>query len=574
MSLRREDFTCYFAELHDGHAPFAWQERLLDEVLEQGRWPAAITAPTGAGKTAVIDVHVFAQALAATGSGPTPPRRLSMVVNRRVLVDDQYVYAQTLARRLAAATGDGRPVLAAMRERLWRLAVPDPDRRAEESAGGERSPLVVARLRGGAPPSRSWRDLPTAAAVICATPEMWGSRLLFRGYGSARGAWPREAGLLACDSVLIVDEAHLARQLLCTARRVAELGAVAEQAIGASPVQVVETTATPAGAIGADSVGVEAGDLDHELLSARLSRPKPVSLRPVKDWEATKATAKAVSALAEASIEMLTGAPAAAPGEGACATVGCFVNTVARALAVASELRNRTVDGRALRVVALCGQVRPIDVDRLERHHPGLLTVAGNGEVDVLVSTQSLEVGVDLDLAGMVTELASGSALAQRAGRVNRRGLRSRAPIVVTIPEGGEVTERVRSGPYEAEELRAALDWLHLRESQPEGLAPWALRSDPPPQAGTRRMLCQRPELAQAWHWARTSDDLAAEPELELWLADEFATDTSVGLVVRDELPEDAPDAIRLLRVLPPRRHEVFSVPFGAARDALAALRA
>jgi CRISPR-associated endonuclease/helicase Cas3 len=69
------------------------------------------------------------------------------------------------------------------------------------------------------------------------------------------------------------------------------------------------------------------------------------------------------------------------------------------------------------------------------------------------------------------------------------------------------------------------------------GLAPWALRGDPPPVATRRRILDQRPELAQAWHWARTSDDLAAEPELNLWLADDFSEETSVGLVVRDELP-------------------------------------
>jgi hypothetical protein len=27
------------------------------------------------------------------------------------------------------------------------------------------------------------------------------------------------------------------------------------------------------------------------------------------------------------------------------------------------------------------------------------------------------------------------------------------------------------------------------------------------------------PELGQIWHWARTSDDLAADPELDLWLS-------------------------------------------------------
>ena len=40
------------------------------------------------------------------------------------------------------------------------------------------------------------------------------------------------------------------------------------------------------------------------------------------------------------------------------------------------------------------------------------------------VATQTIEVGVDLDLCSLITDLAPGSALAQRAGRLNRRGLR------------------------------------------------------------------------------------------------------------------------------------------------------
>ena len=54
----------------------------------------------------------------------------------------------------------------------------------------------------------------------------------------------------------------------------------------------------------------------------------------------------------------------------------------------------------------------------------------------MIVATQSLEVGVDLDLAGIVTELAAGSALAQRAGRANRRGLRPLAPVCRAHPGG------------------------------------------------------------------------------------------------------------------------------------------
>lgn len=579
MRLQRQDFADFFAALHDGHRPFRWQERLLDSVVNAGRWPGRLVAPTGAGKTSVIDVHVFAQALAAAGEGPRLPRRLAMVVDRRVLVDDQFEYALRLATSLAQPQPADRPsVLVEVARLLWTMRRPDPAQLGDGAIADSLSPLVVGRLRGGSPPSRTWRDVPTAVTVVCATPDMWGSRLLFRGYGSSALAWPREAGMLAMDSVVVVDEAHLARQLLCTARRVGHLAAIAENPVGGVHLQVVETTATPAHngqegtAVGITSVGVEDGDLDDATLAARLTRPKPVALVPVKGWD--KAASPSVSALADSVLDLLASGSAAS---GTAPTVGCFVNTVARAVSVTAELRCRTLKGRSLRVVMVCGQVRPIDLDRLRVQHPGLLTPEGNTGVDVLVSTQSLEVGVDLDLAAMVTELASGSALAQRAGRVNRRGLRDAGPVVVTFPEGADtdafveaISDKTRSGPYEGTELREALAWLQRCAVAADGLAPWVLREHVPPVAQSRRELFQRPELAEVWHWARTSDELAAEPELDLWLAEDFAHDTSVGFVVRDAMPDDSADAIALVSALRPRAHEVFSVPY---RTAIAALR-
>jgi CRISPR-associated endonuclease/helicase Cas3 len=545
VTLDRGDFAAFFAALHDGYEPFAWQERLLDAVLGAG-WPDTVDAPTGAGKTAAIDVHVFALALAASTSAPLPPRRLAMIVGRRVLVDDQHTYARSLAARLADR--DGPDVLGRVADALRAMRGPGADTAA---------PLVVARLRGGQPPSRRWTDDPTAAAVLCATPDMWGSRLLFRGYGSAARAWPREAGLLAVDTVAVVDEAHLARQVLCTARRVAELVPVADRAwAGPRPLQVVETTATPTSAR-ARRIGVEEADLgDGSALTPRLRRPKPVTLVPRKDW----ATIRPRHTVADAFV----GEVDRLRRRGGPGTVGCFVNTVARAVAVAAAMR-----AAGLVTVLLCGQVRPIDIERLDVGHPGVLTPAGNDEVDVIVSTQTLEVGVDLDLAGVVTELAAGSALVQRAGRVNRRGLREDGPVVVIVPDG-PIRADARSGPYDAGELTEARGWLTLRAGTPAGLAPWEVRGDPPPPPRQRRRLFQRPELGQVWHWARTSDDLAADPDLDLWLSDDLTAESSVGFVVRRDLPAGADDAIELITHLPPRRHEVFGVPIGTARDALA----
>lgn len=591
MSLDRSDFTEFFETLHRESlagtaqaersvvAPFPWQERLLDSVLATGQWAEQVVAPTGAGKTSVIDVHVFAQALCPAADADRPPRRLAMVVDRRVLVDDQYEYARRLERRLLEAQ-DGS-ILAAVRRALQSLRdVAEPYGALLDDQAPE-SPLLVGRLRGGAPPSRHWRDFPTAAAVVCGTPDMWGSRLLFRGYGSSPRAWPREAGLLAVDSVVVVDEAHLARQLLVTARRVAELVTVTAEPVPWRALQVVEATATPPRSssdqrVPASVAGVDDSDLEALGLRDRLTSPKPVTLVSVTDWDSPKQTAKVIAPLADEVLELISNVPDA---PGATRTVGCFVNTVGRAVAVADELRRRSIDDRALRVVMVCGQVRPYDLARLRDEHPGLLSVAGSPDVDVIVSTQSLEVGVDLDLAGVVTELASGSAIAQRAGRVNRRGLRPEGRVVVTVPagsvaggpDGPGITANTRSGPYGDIELRAALEWLMERSTDPDGLAPWQLRIHRPPEQAPHRDHYQEPQLAEAWHWARTSERLAADPELDLWLAEDFDQDTSAGLVVRDGMPTDSADAVKLITALPPQEHEAFSVPYRTLRKVLVA---
>lgn len=584
MGLTRGDFASFFAATHGGSRPYPWQERLLDTVLAEGRWPDRIAAPTGSGKTAVVDVHVFAQAVTAEENpARRPPRRLALVVGRRVLVDDQYEYARRLARLLISpheVAEDHRRVLREVAERLWSLHRPPPNIEGRPDAASMVSPLVVARLRGGLPTSRAWREDPTAAAVLCATPDMWGSRLLFRGYGARSLAWPREAGLLAFDSAVVVDEAHLSRQLLCTARRVAELAVVAEMPLPVRPLQVVETTATPAGtahdAVGqppaATCVAVEPPDLIGDTLTARLTTPKPVTLLPVQDWASPRGPQrrKVAAAMADAVLRLLQGGLGPEPSTETTTvhTVGCFVNTVARAVDVATVLRGCTAHGRPVNVVVICGQIRPHDLEKLRHTYPGVLEPEGNRAVDVIVGTQSLEVGVDLDLAAMVTELTTGSALAQRAGRVNRRGLRPQGPVVVAVP-GEEITTKLRSGPYQEDELSEALEWLEARALDPAGLAPWALRDAPPPEARLRRTLLQRPELADAWHWARTSDDLSAEPELDLWLAEDFDDDTSVGLVVRQAMPVDSVEAVELVTHLPPRRHETLSVPYRTARAAL-----
>ncbi|GMA41220.1 type I-G CRISPR-associated helicase/endonuclease Cas3g [Mobilicoccus caccae] len=539
--LNWDDFPAFFASVHGGARPFAWQTRLLDAVHETGEWPDLVAAPTGAGKGALATHHVFLNAMSA-GSGLRVPRRLVTVVNRRGLVDSLHQRAEDIAAALVEAPAGS--LLWRVRERLRTLS-PRPDA----------PPLAVVELRGGIPPRRGWVDDPEVCSVISATPDMWGSRVLFRGYGSGRFARPREAGLLAYDAVMALDETHLNRQIALTARRVRQLEAPYASVIGVPRLQVVELSATPP--VDADIapetvVRVEPSDLDVDpVLEARLTTPKPVRYVESPSWPAVgRPSAAHIEALVK---ETQTVRNHCDFTEGSASTVGCFVNRVDTAVHVADGLRRR-----GLRVEVWVGRMRPYDLLKLRKERPGLFSTEGDTSVDVLVATQTVEVGVDIDLAGLVTELASGSAIAQRAGRINRLGRRSTAPIHVMGP-GREHDIARDCPPYHHEELESARRWLLGREQTPEGLAPYAVVADPPPDARRARPVYERLERGDSEKLAMTSDAAFVDPELSLWLRDDLRSEADPVFVVPRALHGLADEVAQsLLSVTPVVPLEVF----------------
>ena len=59
--LKPADFVLFFEELWK-KTPFCWQESLARLVCD-GQWPDFIALPTAAGKTACIDIALFALSL-------------------------------------------------------------------------------------------------------------------------------------------------------------------------------------------------------------------------------------------------------------------------------------------------------------------------------------------------------------------------------------------------------------------------------------------------------------------------------------------------------------------------------
>ncbi|MCP5229392.1 type I-U CRISPR-associated helicase/endonuclease Cas3 [Accumulibacter sp.] len=229
MSENTQGFPSWYEERH-GYQPFPWQTSLAKRIAA-GDWPEALTPPTGSGKTAVIDIWLWARQ-----QGHRVPRRLVYVIDRRLVVDGVTAYATALAASL-----------------------------------DEHERPAVVTMRGGMTVDDVWLVDPLRLAVIVSTVDQVGSRLLFSGYGISPKAASIHAGLLGNDALFVVDEVHLVRPLLQT------LDSIATQRGGALslPWHVLPMSATWTGA---NTHGLTDADWAHPVLSRRLKAAKPARL--------------------------------------------------------------------------------------------------------------------------------------------------------------------------------------------------------------------------------------------------------------------------------------------------------
>lgn len=554
-SITRDEFGEFFAALNGGYAPFSWQEEVLDHICEHGVWPERINAPTGSGKSSVVDIHLFANALAAVGAAPRVPRRLCVTVGRRALVDSQATRADKILECMEKAPADE----SAEQDILRRVAEALQSFQTSNDKQGS-APFETGHIRG----ELSNRNLPvtdiSACAIIAATPDMYGSRALFRGYGSTKAARPRETALLAMDTVMVLDEAHMNRQLLHTTQRIAELQKC-EVSLGVPTLQVVETTATPS-TEDSDSItlGVDIEALDSpndKELRKRVYSHKELVLHPIDKWDGKPGNRAVVDAAVGAIKDFLARREAGEDSEEA-HTVGCIVNHVRTAISIKEKL---TEDLAEEEVQLLVGRMRPYDLKKLQKENPGLFSTRGDKSVKVVVATQTLEVGIDVDFADLVTELAPASSLAQRFGRVNRLGRRKDSKVVVIRPANSDLVKK-DAPPYKAVDLSNAYGWLEsLNDAESPSVNPAAMVKNPPVQSSPERLLYQRPEWPDLLEFSRTDENPYDEPDLDLWLHDSLEAETAMGgVIVRDNLPSNTSAAMEILKTsyFAPRDQETF----------------
>lgn len=565
MTLSTSDFGAFHAAVYGGKRPFAWQQRLLDQIVRDKAWPHVLDLPTGAGKTTCIDIALFALALDATNEDAERwcPRRIAMVVDRRIVVDQVAERGRSILRALMTSTD------AIVEEVAGRL-------RSLTRAGEEL--LGVFTLRGGMPKDDGWARTPDQPLVIASTVDQVGSRMLMQGYGVSQGMKPVHAGLLANDTLLLLDEVHLSEPFRQTLDQLARLRTRFSGSGMKTRFALAFLSATPGAGATTPFALLDCEKEPDSPLGPRLHASKPTRLVEVDDRTALE---KACVDQAKDLLERHR-------------TIAVVVNRIASASVVARQLAEML--GTDATVTLLTGRMRPLDRDDVLRElRPAVQT--GRKRSDdlskrVIVGTQCIEAGADFDFDALVTEAASLDSLRQRFGRVDRLGTYGNAEGVIVwdtcakmkeeLKRRGEKPSLADDDPIYRKALGETAKWLKKKVTARRPTVDFGvLALEVPTGDELTKLLVRKPNaptLLPAYLdlWAQTSPAPSQLPDVSLWLHGPNSGPADVQVIWRADLSEDVLErgdleaATSIVTAVRPSSLEAISLPFVTARAWLA----
>jgi CRISPR-associated endonuclease/helicase Cas3 len=566
------DFPIWFRALW-GYEPFAWQSRLASQA-EAGIWPSWVTLPTGLGKTSLIDIAIYLLAKQAhlPANERTVPVRIVFAVNRRIVVDEAFRRAKQIASRHSLSCGFLEEVNVDELDRISeeRRAVLKPVAEALRLLAGDISspPLETYPLRGATFTDHAWARSPLQPLVVSTTLDQLGSRLLFRGYGCSEGARPIHAALLAYDSLLLLDEAHTSAAFSETLGSITRWREEADEPLKL-PFRAIQLTATPP---------ADARDrfylLDEEKLQpsvqSRLEAAKPVMLKEVPGAKKKDRHRKIADSVAETVHSAFS-----AEANRHIRRLLVVVNRVETARTVAESLKVQGVE-----VKLLTGGMRPMDRDaligelidtyQLQSREPN-----PSGAKLVLVATQCVEVGADLDFDALVSELAPLDALRQRFGRLNRYGRPVVSPAFILAPEESLFADEKSPDPIYGTCLPRVWSWLKEHEDGLDfGIA--ALDATLATGSAITPFLAPQPHAplllpAHLDLLCQTSPAPHVEPDPSLYIHGPQRDFPTVNIAVRDGLvPMGDADVSDILTAVPLLSTEAATVSLFHARNWLA----
>ncbi|MGH7858890.1 MAG: hypothetical protein ACREQY_16310, partial [Candidatus Binatia bacterium] len=415
--------------------------------------------------------------------------------------------------------------------------------------------------------------------------------MLFRGYGVSDRMRPVHAGLVGADALWLLDEVHLSRPFEETLEAIAggheeTGGRVLAERPRLAPFAVVKLSATPGAEKPVDWFPGADFDLREGAPKEFLDRLDARKYATLATVDGDGAEAFATYARCFAGLVAPDGAGKAKKGrkgkkrvEGEIAPVALrrvavVVNRVDLARRVFDEI-DRESAGKA-EVLLLTGRVRPLDRKRIVEKLAPLFAAVDRPDPPkpiILVATQTVEAGADLDVEALVTEIAPLDSLRQRFGRLDRLGTRRESRAIILCPAGkptkGESSKENAWTPIVriyGESAYETKEWVStLGDEIDFGADAFQRRLDALDKERLERMLARRaqaPVLLPPYVdlWAATSPVPVATPEPSLFLHGP-ATSADVQVVWRADVdPRDEAAAQVSLERCPPSALEAVPV--------------
>jgi len=273
-----------------------------------------------------------------------------------------------------------------------------------------------------------WRDDPHKPAIVIGTADVAVSKALARAFDTSRAIFPIDFALVTNGAHWIIGQAQLSPQTTATMRQLAGFAA----ALGTAEPFGLTCLST------ADNPGsknqIQILDIERTgALSTRLAARRTVRRLPAEAGD-YQAIADAVRERRRAGALTLV-----------------VMNTVAAARHVYRQL-----GGAAGNCTLLHARFRGIE--RVERPAAAIGQPGPSG-ARIVVATQVVEAGLDLDAALLVTEAAPWPSLVARAGRCNRGGARNADAEVCWVPPASPF-------PYLREDIDATVAELSRLEGE------------------------------------------------------------------------------------------------------------
>ena len=191
----------------------------------------------------------------------------------------------------------------------------------------------------------------------------------------------------------------------------------------------------------------------------------------------------------------------------------------------------------------------------------------------VLVATQCIEAGVDIDLDALITEAAPVDSLRQRFGRLNRAG-RDIKPYAAIVADRTDISARA-DDPVYGKAIKLAWDYLGgvATKENSSLFVDFGIEKMNALTPPDHNALTEKPDApvllpAHLDLLSETSPIPATDPDVALYLHGPARQPDSVTIIWRADIVSawEDQDLIRLLAFIPPRSPEAIELPVWTVR--------